>query len=212
MRECPAEFLACAHPLRVGIFLHYRVEHPQRVGLAQLVQLHSHGSLQGLVVEVVVGESEVAQVVAAEAAVAVGIADVECQPLLPLLAVGIQHEHVCCVYVVFVFVCLSSLGRESELEQSVAVHLEAVEERVFVGYRVGLEGVPHLLARHFPFHPRSGHRCAAIACRCAIDGYGLAKASDGICCAVGICCGGGKCHRKTGRFVGTYRNRAAVCV
>ena len=198
-----AKLLACAYPSGVGVLLHQGVEGADGVGLPQLLQHHAHGSLQRLVVEIVVGKGEVAEVVAGGHAVAVGIRHMEREVLLVHLPVSINGADIGGVDAGF-FSRISSITSttsitsdtsvsswgEGELEVPLFVDREAVAEGEVVGNGVGLQGVGQGLATHLPFDACAGHGGTAVACHIAVERHGLAEAANGG--RVGTVLGGGE--------------------
>ncbi len=194
------KLLACAHPAGVGVLLHQGVEGEDGVGLPQLLQHHAHSSLQRLVVEIVVGKGEVAEVVAGGHAVAVGIRDMEREVLFVQLAVSINGADIGGVDAGFFSrissrisitsdASVSSWG-EGELEVSLFVDREAVAEGEVVGNGVGLQGVGQGFATHLPFDECASHGGTAVACHIAVERHGLAEAANGG--RVGTVLGGGE--------------------
>ena len=197
------KLLACAHPAGVGVLLHQGVEGADGVGLPQLLQHHAHGSLQRLVVEIVVGKGEVAEVVAGGHAVAVGVRHMEREVLLVHLPVSINGADIGGVDAGF-FSRISSMTSttsitsdasvsswgEGELEVPLFVNREAVAEGEVVGNGVGLQGVGQGLATHLPFDACAGHGGTAVACHIAVERHGLAEAANGG--RVGAVLGGGE--------------------
>ena len=197
------KLLACAHPVGVGVLLHQGVEGADGVGLPQLLQHHAHSSLQRLVVEIVVGKGEVAEVVAGGHAVAVGVRHMEREVLLVHLPVSIDGADIGGVDAG----CFSSISSrtsttsitndasvsswgEGELEVPLFVDREAVAEGEVVGNGVGLQGVGQGLATHLPFDACAGHGGTAVACHIAVERHGLAEAANGG--RVGAVLGGGE--------------------
>ena len=214
MGEGLPESRATAHPPRIGMLLHQAMEHSQRVGLPQLVEFHVHIAFQGLMVEVVVDERQVAQVVGGDHAVAVGIAHVERQALLVQFAVGVYDTHVGGIDIGperrRPGGNIVALGGEGKLEQSVVVHRQAVGIGEIVSYGGTLPRVNHPLARHLPLHLRPGHGCTAEAHGGTVDGDRLAETARRT--RVGPFGGGGERHGKTRRLVGLHLHPAVAVV
>ena len=198
------KLLACAHPVGVGVLLHQGVEGADGVGLPQLLQHHAHSSLQWLVVEIVVGKGEVAEVVAGGYAVAVGVRHMEREVLLVHLPVGIdgvdiggvnfsffRNPRISRIYRVYrIYSIYSSNWSKRELEVPLFVNREAVAEGEVVGDGVGLQGVGHGLATDLPFDACASHGGTAVACHVAVERHGLAEAANSS--RVGTVLGGGE--------------------